>query len=58
MLERDGSCSVPMETSDRPDLSLLRPLWSLYTSMLEKEGGRYTQRLFNFLINHLFVPIL
>ncbi|XP_027043421.1 zinc finger ZZ-type and EF-hand domain-containing protein 1-like isoform X1 [Pocillopora damicornis] len=39
VLERDGSCSVPMETSDRPDLSLLRPLWSLYTSMLEKEGG-------------------
>lgn len=28
-----------METNDRPDLSLLRPLWSLYTSMLEKEGG-------------------
>ncbi|XP_022784131.1 zinc finger ZZ-type and EF-hand domain-containing protein 1-like [Stylophora pistillata] len=39
VLNRDGSCSIPMETNDRPDLSLLRPLWSLYTSMLEKEGG-------------------
>lgn len=38
-VDRDGSCSSPMETSDRPDLSLLKPLWSLYTSMLEKEGG-------------------
>ncbi|XP_078346247.1 zinc finger ZZ-type and EF-hand domain-containing protein 1-like isoform X2 [Oculina patagonica] len=38
-MDRDGSCSAPMETSDRPDLSLLKPLWSLYTSMLEKEGG-------------------
>ena len=38
-MDRDGSCSSPMEISDRPDLSLLKPLWSLYTSMLEKEGG-------------------
>ena len=41
-MDRDGSCSSPMETSDRPDLSLLKPLWSLYTSMLEKEGGEKT----------------
>ena len=38
-MDRGGSCSAPMETGDRPDLSLLKPLWSLYTSMLEKEGG-------------------
>ncbi|XP_020615962.1 zinc finger ZZ-type and EF-hand domain-containing protein 1-like [Orbicella faveolata] len=38
-VDRDGSRSSPMETSDRPDLSLLKPLWSLYTRMLEKEGG-------------------
>lgn len=41
-MDRDGSCSAPMEMNDRPDLSLLRPLWSLYTSMLEKEGGEKT----------------
>lgn len=37
--DSDGSCSAPMEEDKRPDLSLLKPLWSLYTSMLEKEGG-------------------
>lgn len=44
-MDRDGSCSSPMETSDRPDLSLLKPLWSLYTSMLEKEGGEKAIKL-------------
>ena len=44
-VDRDGSCSSPMETSDRPDLSLLKPLWSLYTSMLEKEGGEKAIKL-------------
>lgn len=44
-VDRDGSCSSPMETSDRPDLSLLKPLWSLYTSMLEKEGGEKATNL-------------
>ena len=34
-----------METSDRPDLSLLKPLWSLYTNMLEKEGGEKAIKL-------------
>jgi len=38
-LDSDGSYSEPMEENERPDLSLLKPLWSLYTSMLEKEGG-------------------
>ena len=32
-----GSCSVPLESEERPDLSLLKPLWALYTKMLEKE---------------------
>ena len=41
-MDRDGSCSAPMDTSDRPDLSLLKPLWSLYTNMLEKEGEKAT----------------
>ena len=42
-MDSDGSCSAPMEESERPDLSLLKPLWSLYTSMLEKEGGNILQ---------------
>ncbi|XP_073246845.1 zinc finger ZZ-type and EF-hand domain-containing protein 1-like isoform X1 [Porites lutea] len=37
--DSDGSCSPPMDESERPDLSLLKPLWSLYTGMLEKEGS-------------------
>ena len=41
--DSDGSCSAPMEEGERPDLSLLKPLWSLYTSMLEKEGGKIFQ---------------
>lgn len=38
--DSDGSCSPPMDESERPDLSLLKPLWSLYTGMLEKEGQK------------------
>ena len=40
--DSEGSCSAPMDESDRPDLSLLKPLWSLYTGMLEKEGEEKT----------------
>ena len=28
-----------MEASERPDLSRLKPLWALYTKMLDKETG-------------------
>ncbi|XP_068674922.1 zinc finger ZZ-type and EF-hand domain-containing protein 1-like [Montipora foliosa] len=38
-LDSDGSCSAPVDDNERPDLSLLKPLWSLYTSMLEKEAN-------------------
>lgn len=46
-MDSDGSCSASMEESERPDLSLLKPLWSLYTSMLEKEGGNYKQSFYS-----------
>lgn len=38
-LDSDGSRSAPVDDSERPDLSILKPLWSLYTSMLEKEAN-------------------
>lgn len=39
-LDSDGSRSAPVDESERPDLSILKPLWSLYTSMLEKEASK------------------
>ena len=39
-LDSDGSRSAPVDDSERPDLSILKPLWSLYTSMLEKEASK------------------
>jgi hypothetical protein len=35
-----GSQTDPLDAPQRPDLRLLKPLWALYTKMLEKESSK------------------
>ncbi|XP_031567894.1 zinc finger ZZ-type and EF-hand domain-containing protein 1-like [Actinia tenebrosa] len=38
-VDSNGSQTDPLDAAQRPDLRLLKPLWALYTKMLEKEGS-------------------
>ncbi|KAK3717323.1 hypothetical protein QZH41_011553, partial [Actinostola sp. cb2023] len=38
-IDSGGSQTDPLEAPQRPDLRLLKPLWALYTKMLEKESS-------------------
>ncbi|XP_048575305.1 zinc finger ZZ-type and EF-hand domain-containing protein 1 isoform X2 [Nematostella vectensis] len=38
-VDSDGVRAEALDAPERPDLSLLKPLWALYTKMLEKESS-------------------